>query len=119
MEVVVDPAMTAESVGSGGVEVLATPMVAALMERAAVKLIGDALPPSLTTVGSVVRLEHLAPTPVGTTVTTTASLVSVDGRRLRFSCTVTDPAGDVARGTHERVVVDRDRFLRSAAGRAR
>lgn len=110
--------MTAESVGSGDVEVLATPLVGALMERAAVKLIEGVLPRSFTTVGSVVRLVHLAPTPVGATVTATASLSSVDGRRLRFSCTVTDPAGDVARGTHERVVVDRDRFLRSAAGRA-
>ena len=110
--------MTAESVGSGDVEVLATPMVAALMERAAVKLIGDALPPSLTTVGSTFRLDHLAPTTVGAMVTATASLVSVDGRQLHFSCTVTDSGGDVARGTHERVVVDRDRFMHSATERA-
>lgn len=116
VEETVTEAMTAQRLGSGDVPVLGTPAVLALIEAAAVAAVTDALEPGQTTVGASVELEHLAPTAVGAKVTATAGLVEVEGRRLQFSFEVTDPAGPVARGTHTRVIVDRDRFV-SDAGR--
>ncbi|MGH2661305.1 MAG: thioesterase family protein [Actinomycetota bacterium] len=110
--------MTAGRLGSGDVPVLGTPAVLALVEAAAVAAVADALEPGTTTVGSGAELEHLAPTPVGATVTATTGVRDVDGRKITFAFEVTDPAGPVARGTHERVVVDRERFLESARKRA-
>lgn len=118
VEETVTEEMTAERLGSGDVPVLGTPAILALVEGAAVAAVSDSLEPTQTTVGASVELEHLAPTEVGASVTATAGLVEVDGRRLRFSFEVTDPAGPVARGSHARVIVDRERFLSGARDRS-
>jgi fluoroacetyl-CoA thioesterase len=118
VEETVTEEMTADQLGSGDVPVLGTPAVLALVEAAAVAAVADGLEPGSTTVGASVSLDHLAPTPVGGTVTATAALAEVEGRRLTFRFEVTDAAGPVARGEHVRVIVDRERFLRSARGRA-
>ncbi|MGH2674293.1 MAG: thioesterase family protein [Actinomycetota bacterium] len=118
VEETVTDEMTAERLGSGDVPVLGTPAVLALVEAAAVAAVADALELGTASVGASVRLDHVAPTPVGATVTATAALDEVDGRRLRFRFEVTDGAGPVARGEHVRVIVDRDRFLDTARRRA-
>jgi fluoroacetyl-CoA thioesterase len=105
---------TAEEVGSGDVPVLATPMVLTLVERAAVAAVAPHLDPGTTTVGARVGLDHLAPTAVGARISATARLEAVEGRRLRFSFEVSDVRGVVARGLHDRVVVQRRAFLRQA-----
>lgn len=110
----VTDAVSAERVGSGLVPVLATPEVVALVERAAVSALDGALEDGSTTVGSRVELDHLAPTPLGSTATAVATLESVDQRTLEFAFEVTDPGGVVARGRHVRVVVDRERFMATA-----
>lgn len=110
---------TAAEMGSGDVEVLATPAVVALVERVAVSAVAGALEPGSTTVGARMELDHLAPTPVGAMITATARLAEVDGRRLTFSFEVTDSGGLVARGTHIRVLVNRDTFLEAARTRGR
>jgi predicted thioesterase len=107
---------TATALGSGDVPVLATPRVLALLEAATVAAVAPALPDGLTTVGTRISLEHQASTPVGRTVTASARLVAVDGRRLEFEVTLTDGATVAAFGTVERVVVDRARFVARAAG---
>jgi predicted thioesterase len=114
----VTEAMTADRLGSGDVRVLATPMVLALVERTAVSSLAGNLPQGSTSVGASVEVVHLAPTPVGAPVEARTRLERVEGgRRLTFSFTVSDPAGEVATGTHVRVVVDRGRFERAAADR--
>jgi predicted thioesterase len=118
VEETVTEAMTAELLGSGDVPVLGTPAVLALVEAAAIAAIAHALEPDQTSVGSSVELDHVAPTAVGASVAASAGLIQVDGRHLRFSFEVTDPAGPIARGTHTRVVVERERFLASARDRA-
>ena len=117
VEETVSEGMTAERLGSGDVPVLGTPAILALVEAAAVAAVADELDPGQTTVGASVELEHVAPTIAGAKVAATAGLIEVEGRRLRFSFEVTDPAGPVARGTHVRAVVDRERFLDSARSR--
>jgi fluoroacetyl-CoA thioesterase len=109
--------MTAGDMGSGDVAVLATPAVVALVERVAVAAVAGALEPGSTTVGAHMEVDHLAPTPVGALVSATARLETVEGRRLRFTFEVSDPAGVVARGTHIRVLVNRDAFLEAARSR--
>jgi predicted thioesterase len=102
-------------VGSGDVPVLGTPRLLALAEAATVRATAGRLPGSATSVGTRIELEHLAATPIGGTVTATATLSTVDGRRLAFTVAVRDGEQLVARGTIERVVVDRERFLAKVA----
>ena len=113
----VTEAMTAEALGSGDVPVLGTPAVLALAERAACAAIDGRLDEDETSVGSAVELAHLAPTPLGATITARARLTAVDGRTLSFDVSVSDGSGEVARGTHRRVIVRRDDFLQAARAR--
>jgi len=107
---------TATAFGSGDVPVLATPRVLALLEEATVAAVAPLMADGQTTVGTRISLEHQAATPVGRTVTASARLVAVDGRRLEFEVTLTDGATVAAFGTVERIVVDRARFIARAAG---
>ncbi len=102
---------TAEAVGSGDLPVLATPALLAVVERAAVRAAAPHVPPGHTSVGTAVELHHTAPTPVGGRVLARVWLERVEAGRLRFSFVVEDEAGEVARGTHERAVVERERFV--------
>jgi fluoroacetyl-CoA thioesterase len=108
---VVEHGDTAIAFRSGDVPVIATPRVVGLAEEATVIAVADALPAGQTTVGSAVQLTHLAPTPVGATVTADVVLESIEGRRLVFRVSVTDGRGLVAAGYITRVVVERERFL--------
>lgn len=114
----VTQADTANALGSGDVDVLGTPAIVALCERASVAAVAPSLGPDETTVGTRVEIDHLAPTVPGRPVTARAKLRGVDGRRLKFDVEVSDPAGIVARVTHTRVLVDRERFLHGATVRA-
>ena len=111
VELAVTAADTAPALGSGDVEVLATPRVLALAEEATVRAVAAELDLGQTTVGTRVELDHLAATPVGRTVRAEARLVEVDGRRLVFDVSAHEGATLIARGRVERVVVDRQRFL--------
>ena len=105
---------TAAALGSGDVDVLGTPAVVALCEAAAVKAVAEALSDGQTSVGAHIHVEHLAPTRVGSSVSATAVLTIVEGRKLGFTIEASDEAGVIARGTHARVVVDRERFVQGA-----
>lgn len=109
-ETVVSREQTARHLGSGGVEVLATPELVHLMERAAVAAVDHLLPEGWRTVGARVDVEHLAPTPVGRRVVARAELIAVDSRRLTFRVEACDEQEVVGRGSHERVIVDLARF---------
>lgn len=101
---------TAQHLGSGGVEVLATPQMVLLMERAGVAAVDHLLPEGFLTVGGHLDVRHLAPTPVGFEVMATAELLAVDGRRLDFRVEVHDGLELVGSGTHQRFIVDLVRF---------
>ena len=112
----VSDADTAPAMGSGDVPVLATPRLLALCEEATVAAVLPFLKREETTVGSRVGLEHLAPSAVGARVEATAVLQEVAGPRLTFTVTAREGDRIVGRGTVERVVVDRRRFLARAGG---
>ena len=108
---IVDNKKTAVSVGSGGLQVLATPEVAALAEKAAYELLQPYMADGITTVGTMINLDHISSTPVGAEFTATAELTAVADRKYTFSFTVKDNAGVIASGTHERFSVKTDRFM--------
>ncbi len=108
---------TASALGSGDIAVYATPAVVVLCESAAVAAIAAELGDNETSVGTNITLDHLAPTATGRRVVAHARLDGVDGRSLHFTIDASDPSGPIARGTHTRVIVDRERFLRGAAER--
>ncbi len=116
VQLTVTDADTALAIGSGTVPVLATPRVVALCEQTSVKAVENDLAPGTTTVGMRVQLDHLAPTPVGQTVSCEATLESTAGRRVTFTVSVNDARGLVAAGKITRVIVDTDRFLEKANG---
>ena len=108
----VTAAMLACNVGSGDMEVLATPAMLALMENAAMTAVAPSLPEDSTTVGGHISSSHLMPTPCGETVTATAVLTVVNGNRLTFHVSAHDSRGNLlGEGEHLRFVVNRDRFL--------
>ncbi len=113
----VSPDNVAATFGSATLDVYATPAMVALMESAAVRAIGDALPEGWTTVGIAVDVRHLAPTPVGGRVSADAELQEISGRRLVFSVTARDEHEEIGRGRHERYCVDRADFLQRAEGK--
>ena len=115
---VVGPEDTAVALGSGSVDVLATPRLLALMEAATVEAARAELDPGQTSVGMRVQIEHMRPSPVGAEVTVHARLADVDGRQLRFEVAAEHADGAlVASGQVTRAVVDADQFMvRAAAG---
>jgi fluoroacetyl-CoA thioesterase len=114
----VTSADTAETLGSGDVAVLGTPRLLALAEAACVAAVAPQLAEGQTTVGTAVSLEHKRASPVGTLIEVEAELAGIDGRTLFFNFIAYGPGeGDeavIGAGTVERMLVDRDRFLRSA-----
>ena len=116
-ETVVTEALTAKAMGSGELRVYATPAMVALVEETAWKSVAPALEAGQGTVGTKLDLAHLAATPLGRKVRCETELVEIDRRRLVFSAEVWDEAGKIGEGTHERFIVDNERFLAKADGR--
>ena len=110
----VTPANTARAMGSGTLDVFATPALAALADQACWQSVAPELEPVCGTVGTKLSLEHTAPTPVGLTVTCDSELIAVEGRKLTFTVTLHDDRGPVGQGVHERFIVDDARFFAKA-----
>ena len=113
-ELTVTPEKTAKALGSGGLEVFATPALIAMAERTARESVADEIEEGQSTVGIRVDISHLSATPVGLTVFCDTELKEIDRRRLVFSVVVTDKAGKVAEGIHERFIIDDEKFLKKA-----
>ena len=110
-KVTVAPANCASAVGSGGLDVFATPSMVALMENAAMNAVAPFLPEGSTTVGTEINTTHIKPSALGDEVEATATLMHVEGRKLSFAVEARDTKGIIGRGTHVRFVVDVERFL--------
>ena len=110
-ELMVEETHTASHLGSGGVEVLATPVMIALMEDAARSSVDSKLGQGQLSVGVGLNVSHLAATPVGMRVTARAELVAVEGRRLTFKVEAHDEREKIGEGTHIRAIINLDRFM--------
>lgn len=107
----VDESNTARKLGSGDMDVLATPAMIALMENAAMMAVAAFLPEGSSTVGTHLDVNHSRATAPGDIVTGFARLAEVDGRRLVFDVRAVDSKGEIGSGRHERFIVERQRFL--------
>jgi fluoroacetyl-CoA thioesterase len=115
---VVDESLTASHLGSGGIDVYATPAMLALMEAAAVAAIDPLLPKGQASVGISVEVRHLAATPLGHRVRARAEVTEVAGKRVTFIVRAWDEAELIGEGTHTRYVIDTARFLERVQAKA-
>jgi fluoroacetyl-CoA thioesterase len=95
--------------------VLSTPTLVGLLEQTARKAIQPLLPPGHSSVGVMIELEHLAPTPPGREVVCRARVIYVDGPRITFQLEAVDEHEPIARGTHKRHIVETTRLERRVA----
>ena len=109
--------VTAAKMKSGSLQVLATPYMVALMEQAASELCDKYVPEGISTVGTMLNISHLAPTPVGASVKAVATLTAFDGRKASFDVEAYDEIGLIGKGTHERFTIKIDSFMKKAQER--
>lgn len=110
-EITVSDALTAVSMGSGDMPVLATPAMIALMENAAMNAVAEHLPEGCTTVGAFMETSHLRPTALGQTVKAVAEVVAVEQKKIEFTVKAFCGETLLGEGHHTRYVVDREKFL--------
>jgi fluoroacetyl-CoA thioesterase len=108
----VEPQHSAAHLGSGSLRVLATPIMIAFMESTSHRLLAQRLPEGYSSVGMLVNVRHLAPTPLGNTVRVLSEVLEVDGLRVTFSVQAWDQSEQIGEGQHQRMVIDQARFLR-------
>lgn len=103
--------MTAASAGSGGQPVYSTPHMIALMENTAWASVEPFMDEGRTTVGTHLDISHLSASPVGAHITCESELIELDGRRLVFKVSAVDDAGLIGEGTHERFIINIEKFM--------
>ena len=115
--IIVTEQQTAKYLGSGELAVFATPCMIALMENTAYKSVQPFLDPGQGTVGTLLNVKHLAATPVGMEVRCETRLIEIDRKRLVFEVEAFDACGLIGEGTHERFVIDNQKFMQKANGK--
>lgn len=101
---------TAVAVGSGGLSVYATPAMISLMEKSAYESVQSLLEEGSGTVGTLMNIQHISAIPVGMKVTAESELIAIDGRKLTFKVTAFDEVGKIGEGTHERFIINNEKF---------
>lgn len=114
VETVVDNSNTAKFVGSGELEVFATPNMIALMEQAAQASVAPHLEEGQGTVGTSLNVTHDAATPIGMKVWAESELIEIDRRRLVFDVKAYDECGLIGQGRHERFIINNEKFIAKA-----
>lgn len=109
-EITVTDEMTAKNMGSGVMNVFATPAMLALMEKTAFTSVLPHLNEGCGSVGTKVDIEHIASSPVGMKITCDSELVEIEGRKLIFKLEAYDSNGIIGKGTHERFLVENTKF---------
>ena len=110
-ETVVSKENMAVTVGSGSLEVFATPMMTALMEKAACNALEGLLENDETTVGTKLDITHDSATPESMEVKATAEVIEVHGREIVFTVRAEDKCGLIGKGIHKRFVVFAEKFM--------
>nr|WP_092073471.1 thioesterase family protein [Dendrosporobacter quercicolus]NSL48050.1 thioesterase family protein [Dendrosporobacter quercicolus DSM 1736]SDM62628.1 Thioesterase superfamily [Dendrosporobacter quercicolus] len=107
----VTPENTAVRYGSGSVSVYATPAMIGLIEAACLAAVEPHLPAGMATVGIHVNVSHIAATPIGMQVRAAAELTGITGKKLTFRVEAFDEKEKIGEGTHQRYIIDIERFL--------
>ncbi|MEG1633840.1 MAG: thioesterase family protein [Oscillospiraceae bacterium] len=111
MEATVTPTMTASHFGSGAQEVLATPVMIGMMEGASATSLEPFLEAGQSSVGTRVDIAHLSATPLNMKIRTESEVIEVERRRILFSVKAFDEVGLIGEGTHERFIIDAEKFM--------
>lgn len=111
-ESIVNQTNTAKTIKSGSLDVLATPIMAALMEEAAVNALD--LPDDQTSVGTSLEIKHMAATPIGMKIWSEAEVVEVEGRKVTYTVQAFDEKEKIGEGQHQRFIVDIEKFMLKA-----
>ena len=114
LESIVTKENTAKAMGSGELDVYATPAMIALMEETAYKSVASELDEGSGSVGTLMNVKHVAASPVGMKITCQSELESVEGRKLTFKVEAYDEVGLIGEGTHERFIIVNNRFQEKA-----
>lgn len=114
VEIVVEKEDVAKVMGSGTVEVMATPKMIALMENAAYKAIDEYIGEDNVTVGTHMDAKHLAATPVGMKVRAIAEVIEVEGKKIVFKVEAYDEKDIIGKGKHTRFIVNEKKFTKAA-----
>nr|WP_054673170.1 thioesterase family protein [Veillonella denticariosi] len=118
--VVVTESNIAKTMKSGALEVFATPAMCALMEEAAQAAVQPHLEAGEGTVGGIsLSITHEAPSPLGATITAKATVSAVEGRKITFDIEASDGIGIIGRGTHERFIINNDKFMAKVINRTK
>lgn len=112
-----DKSLLASAVGSGSLDVFATPSMVMLMEKAACNCLADYLEGDETTVGTEISVQHTSATPAGMKITAEAEVTAVSGREITFRVTAWDSAGEIGNGTHKRFLVYGEKFMAKTAAK--
>ncbi|HEX7976792.1 MAG TPA: thioesterase family protein [Anaerolineales bacterium] len=115
---VVETQHSAAHIGSGSLRVLATPVMISFMESTSHRLLAQHLPQGYSSVGVLVNVRHLAPTPLGSTVRVRSEVQALEGSRVIFRLQAWDSTELVGEGEHQRMVIDEARFLRRVAAKS-
>lgn len=110
-EIEVSSAELAVNVGSGSLDVFATPAMIMLMEKAACSCLDDYLENDETTVGTALDVRHISATPLGMKVSAEALLTEINCREFTFNVTASDEAGKIGEGIHKRFLVYGEKFM--------
>ena len=116
-EALVTESNTATAACSGALPVFGTPFLCALMEEAAWKSIAPHLEPGQSTAGTRLDISHDSATPVGMKVWAESEVTQVDGRRIELKVAAYDEKGPIGQGTHQRFIVQDEKFLARAAAK--
>ncbi len=108
---VVKESDSAHAFRSGSLEVLATPVLIASAEETCADLVQPLLEPGMGTVGTMVNIRHLAPSPIGMKYSCDCEITETEGRVIRFHVVLRDEREQIGEGTHERVIINEARFF--------
>ncbi len=117
-EFIVSASDSAKAFRSGSLDVLATPILIASAEETCADLVQPLLEAGMGTVGTCVNIRHLAPTPIGMKYRCECEITEIDGRKINFHVVLFDETEKIGEGTHERFIINEERFFSKAQNKA-
>jgi len=92
-------------------KVFATGYLVGLFEFSCIKFMNPHLDwPEEQSVGIGININHSAATPPGFTIAVKGKLEKVEGKKLSFSLSADDGVDKISEGTHERFVINAEKF---------
>lgn len=110
-EYIVKPENTADVIGNKGVTVLSTPSMIGFMENTAAHVVIDKLPENYKIVGTKINIEHINSTSVNMKVTVKATLIAIEGRKLRYNVEAFNDQCKIGFGIYEQHIINLRNFL--------